>query len=77
MIFVMIPCVAIAAYEAVTIAGIKLDIDREKKQEKQQETEARIREAIDREKEKLYNQMKDKSDRKVTAADDSGKDNEG
>lgn len=77
MIFVMIPCVAIAAYEAVTIAGIKLDIDREKKQQKQQETEARIRVAIDREKEKLYNQMEDKSDRKVTAADDSGKDNEG
>jgi signal peptidase I len=75
MVLVIIPMSAIAFYELVTIARIKTENTEEERKAAAEEREKKIREAIDKEKAKLYeNGLQQESE--VSMSDESGKDNE-
>lgn len=56
MLLVIIPMTLVAFYEAVTIARLKEKCDLEKEQKAEEEKQRLIREAVEREKKKLYEQ---------------------
>jgi signal peptidase I len=80
MVAVIIPMLLIAAFEVKSIARIKAEADEEDRIAAESEKERLIREAIDREKARLYeeNYRPEQADTiaKEAVEDDSGKDNE-
>ena len=77
MLLVIIPMCLVAVYEVVTITRIKNQSDEDKEKLAQEEKQKLIRDAIEKEKQRLYEKhYAENVDEKAVSENESGKDNE-